>query len=79
VKAALRTFKPREAKLVKPKPRFKRQHFISNMNQVGDLVAKVVQAKHFVKSCFEWESYPRTICAFSVCYAVIITLILVNL
>uniref|UniRef100_A0A914XGZ1 C2 domain-containing protein n=2 Tax=Plectus sambesii TaxID=2011161 RepID=A0A914XGZ1_9BILA len=70
VKAAIRTFNPKETKYISQEPKFKRQVFMNNVQRVKQFVVAAVEVRNFVQSCFDWESPIRSILAF-ICFMVI--------
>ncbi|KAG0715384.1 Multiple C2 and transmembrane domain-containing protein [Chionoecetes opilio] len=64
VRAALRTFVPKEEKFMQVEQKFKRQVFIGNVNRLKACVMDLVEGGKFIKSCFEWEYPVRTSFAF---------------
>uniref|UniRef100_A0A914BY18 C2 domain-containing protein n=1 Tax=Acrobeloides nanus TaxID=290746 RepID=A0A914BY18_9BILA len=63
-KAAVRSFNPREKKLVVPETKFKRSLLVNSVNRLKEFGINMVSTKNYVRSCLNWESYPRSICAF---------------
>ncbi|XP_047472791.1 multiple C2 and transmembrane domain-containing protein-like isoform X3 [Penaeus chinensis] len=64
VRAAIRTFTPREEKYMQTEQKFKRQVFIKNVNRLKSSIMDFYELGKFIKSCWEWESPVRSIIAF---------------
>ncbi|XP_041464336.1 multiple C2 and transmembrane domain-containing protein 1-like isoform X3 [Lytechinus variegatus] len=65
VKAAIRTFNPRENKYMEQEQRFKISVLQNNLSRVSNMVTDIVSVGRFINSCFQWESKLRTIIAFA--------------
>ncbi|XP_071545625.1 multiple C2 and transmembrane domain-containing protein isoform X3 [Panulirus ornatus] len=66
MRAAVRTFTPKEEKYMQMEQKFKRQVFITNVNRLKACIMDVYEMGMFVKSCFEWEHPVRSTIAFIV-------------
>ncbi|KAK8739908.1 hypothetical protein OTU49_003261, partial [Cherax quadricarinatus] len=66
IRAAIRTFTPKEEKYMQMEQKFKRQVFITNVNRLKACIMDVYEMGMFVKSCFEWEYPVRSTIAFIV-------------
>ncbi|KAK2186384.1 hypothetical protein NP493_202g02019 [Ridgeia piscesae] len=66
VKAFIRTFSPREEIYMQPEPKFRIALMKRNIERVSNIIQAVVETGRFLRSCFEWESPPRSITAFIV-------------
>ncbi|XP_042872323.1 multiple C2 and transmembrane domain-containing protein-like isoform X16 [Penaeus japonicus] len=64
IRAAIRTFTPREEKYMQTEQKFKRQVFIKNVNRLKSSIMDFYELGKFIKSCWEWESPVRSIIAF---------------
>ncbi|KAK8403176.1 hypothetical protein O3P69_000995 [Scylla paramamosain] len=64
MRAAIRTFMPKEEKFMQVEQKFKRQVFITNVNRLKACVMDLVEGGKFIKSCFEWEYPIRSTFAF---------------
>ncbi|KAK3888034.1 hypothetical protein Pcinc_007895 [Petrolisthes cinctipes] len=64
VRAAFRTFTPKEDKFMQMEQKFKRQVFIMNVNRLKSCIVDFYEMGMFVKSCFEWEYPIRSTLAF---------------
>lgn len=64
IRAGIRTVNPKETMIVAPDLKFKRSVFIRNVNRTKAIVMEFVEGIKFVKSCFQWESVPRSATAF---------------
>ncbi|XP_045134020.1 multiple C2 and transmembrane domain-containing protein-like isoform X3 [Portunus trituberculatus] len=64
LRAAIRTFMPKEEKFMQVEQKFKRQVFITNVNRLKACVMDLVEGGKFIKSCFEWEYPIRSTFAF---------------
>ncbi|XP_071503823.1 multiple C2 and transmembrane domain-containing protein 1-like [Diadema antillarum] len=65
VKAAVRTFNPRENKYMEQDQRFKIAVLQNNLSRVSNMITAIVDVGRFINSCFQWESKVRTIIAFA--------------
>ncbi|KAI6225082.1 Multiple C2 and transmembrane domain-containing protein 2 [Aphelenchoides fujianensis] len=63
VRAAVRTFNPRERKFLAQEPRFKRQVLVKNVERLKAFWTSALEYRDFMRSCLNWESYPRSIIA----------------
>lgn len=68
VKAAVRTFNPREQKFLAQEQRFKRAILVNNVNRLKEFWAGVMEYREYMRSCLMWESYPRSITAMFVSF-----------
>ncbi|XP_076054770.1 multiple C2 domain and transmembrane region protein isoform X2 [Oratosquilla oratoria] len=66
LRAAIRTFTPKEEKFMQQELKFKRQVFIRNVNRLRSCILCFIELGKFVKSCWDWESPVRSIAAFVV-------------
>ncbi|XP_069158238.1 multiple C2 and transmembrane domain-containing protein isoform X4 [Procambarus clarkii] len=66
IRAAIRTFTPKEEKYMQMEQKFKRQVFVTNVNRLKACIMDVYEMGMFVKSCFEWEYPVRSTVAFIV-------------
>ncbi|XP_015785297.1 multiple C2 and transmembrane domain-containing protein isoform X1 [Tetranychus urticae] len=64
VRACIRTFNPREAKVISEIPKFKKSIFVRNVYRVKSLAMEIRQIYNWINSCFQWENVPRSIIAF---------------
>ncbi|XP_076847528.1 multiple C2 and transmembrane domain-containing protein 2 isoform X2 [Brachyhypopomus gauderio] len=64
VRAAVKTFKPRETKFEEDNPKFNKKLLARNIYRVRRLSTAVLYTLQYIKSCFEWESKKRSITAF---------------
>ncbi|XP_030832836.1 multiple C2 and transmembrane domain-containing protein 1 isoform X4 [Strongylocentrotus purpuratus] len=64
IKAAVRTFNPREDKYMEQEQRFKISVLQNNLSRVSNMVTDIVSVGRFINSCFQWDSKLRTIIAF---------------
>nr|KAG5694105.1 hypothetical protein BaRGS_005860 [Batillaria attramentaria] len=64
VKAAVRTVNPREEKFMEEEPKFKIHLMKRNIDRVSQLVSVFMDTARFLRSCFQWESKPRSLTAF---------------
>ena len=62
--AAWITINPKEELLMEQVKRFNRQIFINNVTRIKAVVISILDFCNFIKSCLEWESPTRSICAF---------------
>uniref|UniRef100_A0A646QG56 Multiple C2 and transmembrane domain-containing protein 1 n=1 Tax=Hemiscolopendra marginata TaxID=943146 RepID=A0A646QG56_9MYRI len=64
IRAAIRTFNPREDKYMHMEQKFKRQVFIRNVMRVKAMIMTFVDIAKYVQSCFEWENRIRSVASF---------------
>ncbi|XP_050731196.1 multiple C2 and transmembrane domain-containing protein-like isoform X3 [Eriocheir sinensis] len=64
LRAAVRTFMPKEEKFMQVEQKFKRQVFITNVNRLKACIMDFIEGGKFIKSCFEWEYPIRSTFAF---------------
>ncbi|VDN04168.1 unnamed protein product [Thelazia callipaeda] len=64
IRAALRTFNPRERKYMQEEPKFKRRLFINNFTRLREFLLTVAQIRDYIQSCFDWDSPMRSLLAF---------------
>ncbi|XP_036417637.1 multiple C2 and transmembrane domain-containing protein 2 [Colossoma macropomum] len=64
VRAAIRTFKPKEKKFVEDSPKFNKKLLARNIYRVRRISMAVLYTLQYIKSCFQWESTQRSITAF---------------
>lgn len=63
IKAAIRTFNPREKKFVVPESKFKRSMLVNSVNRLKDFGMSLAAVGNYIRSCLNWESKTRSICA----------------
>ncbi|PAV83363.1 hypothetical protein WR25_16111 isoform E [Diploscapter pachys] len=73
IRAALRTFNPKEKKYFVKNPKFKAALFRATVMQLKEFVMEIISWKDYAQSCFNWHSTTRSITAFvvyifAVCY-----------
>ncbi|CAD6184133.1 unnamed protein product [Caenorhabditis auriculariae] len=66
VRAAFRTFKPKEHKFVQQEQKFKASILRAAVSEVKELVMVGVDLRNWVQSVFDWDSTPRTVISFVV-------------
>uniref|UniRef100_A0A915Q822 C2 domain-containing protein n=1 Tax=Setaria digitata TaxID=48799 RepID=A0A915Q822_9BILA len=64
IRAAIRTFTPRERKYIQADPKFKRRLFMSSYARLREFLLVLVQVRDYVHSCFDWDSPVRSSVAF---------------
>ncbi|XP_068595146.1 multiple C2 and transmembrane domain-containing protein 2 [Brachionichthys hirsutus] len=64
VKAGLKTFKPKEAKLTEENLKFSKKVLAQNIYRVRKISTAVLYTLQYIKSCFQWESTQRSLIAF---------------
>ncbi|TSS72715.1 Multiple C2 and transmembrane domain-containing protein 2 [Bagarius yarrelli] len=64
VRAALRTFYPKEKKLEEDNPKFNKKLLAHNIYRVRRISMTILYTLQYIKSCFQWESTQRSIIAF---------------
>ncbi|KHN72775.1 Multiple C2 and transmembrane domain-containing protein 2 [Toxocara canis] len=66
IRAAIRTFNPREGKYMQSEPKFKRQVFMHNYSRLKDSLLYAIEIRDYVQSCFNWDSPKRSLAAFMI-------------
>ncbi|KAM9480936.1 multiple C2 and transmembrane domain-containing protein 2 isoform 2-T6 [Clarias gariepinus] len=66
VRAAFRTFHPKETKLEEDNPKFNKKLLARNIYRVRRISMAILYTLQYIKSCFQWESTQRSIIAFLV-------------
>jgi hypothetical protein len=66
VKAAVRTFNPREQKFLAQEQRFKRSILVNNWNRLKEFWDGAMDYRDYMRSCLMWESHLRSITAMTV-------------
>uniref|UniRef100_A0A915B4D8 C2 domain-containing protein n=1 Tax=Parascaris univalens TaxID=6257 RepID=A0A915B4D8_PARUN len=66
IRAAVRTFNPREGKYMHAEPKFKRQVFMHNYSRLKNSLLYAIEAHDYVQSCFNWNSPRRSLSAFMI-------------
>ncbi|KAM9754451.1 multiple C2 and transmembrane domain-containing protein 2 isoform 2-T2 [Menidia menidia] len=64
VRAGIRTFQPKEAKLIEDNPKFNKKVLARNIYRVRKISTAVLYTLQYIKSCFQWESTQRSLIAF---------------
>uniref|UniRef100_A0A8K9UNB9 Multiple C2 domains, transmembrane 2b n=1 Tax=Oncorhynchus mykiss TaxID=8022 RepID=A0A8K9UNB9_ONCMY len=64
VRAAIRTFKPKEKKFIEDNPKFSKKMLARNVYRVRNLYRAVQSTFQYINSCFQWESFQRSLIAF---------------
>ncbi|XP_067445802.1 multiple C2 and transmembrane domain-containing protein 2 isoform X1 [Thunnus thynnus] len=64
VRAGIRTFKPKEGKLMEENPKFSKKVLARNIYRVRKISTAVLYTLQYIKSCFQWESTQRSLIAF---------------
>ncbi|XP_053209513.1 multiple C2 and transmembrane domain-containing protein-like isoform X2 [Panonychus citri] len=64
VRACIRTFNPREIKVISEVSKFKKSIFVRNVYRVKSLAMEIRQIYNWINSCFQWENVPRSIISF---------------
>uniref|UniRef100_A0A8K9Y5X4 Multiple C2 domains, transmembrane 2b n=1 Tax=Oncorhynchus mykiss TaxID=8022 RepID=A0A8K9Y5X4_ONCMY len=64
VRAAIRTFKPKEKKFMEDNPKFSKKMLARNVYRVRNLYRAVQSTFQYINSCFQWESFQRSLIAF---------------
>ncbi|MCI4379278.1 hypothetical protein PGIGA_G00226080 [Pangasianodon gigas] len=65
VRAAIRTFRPKEAKF-EDNPKFNKKLLARHISRVRRISMAILYTLQYIKSCFQWESTQRSIIAFLV-------------
>ncbi|XP_065836716.1 multiple C2 and transmembrane domain-containing protein 1-like isoform X2 [Oscarella lobularis] len=66
IRACIRTFNPREAKILAEDEKFKRQALTRNIQRVANIVRSIMSFWAWLQSLWEWESTSRSLLAFFV-------------
>ncbi|XP_067827679.1 multiple C2 and transmembrane domain-containing protein 2-like isoform X2 [Heptranchias perlo] len=64
IKASLRTFKPKEQRILEENPKFSKKTLTRNVRRVRNITMAIWNAMQYIQSCFEWESAQRSVIAF---------------
>uniref|UniRef100_A0A8C7MNI9 Multiple C2 and transmembrane domain-containing protein 2 n=1 Tax=Oncorhynchus kisutch TaxID=8019 RepID=A0A8C7MNI9_ONCKI len=64
VRAAIRTFKPKEKKFMEDNPKFSKKMLARNVYRVRNLYRAVQSTFQYINSCFQWERFQRSLIAF---------------
>ncbi|XP_063763427.1 multiple C2 and transmembrane domain-containing protein 2 isoform X2 [Eleginops maclovinus] len=64
VRAGIRTFKPKETKLMEENQKFSKKVLARNIYRVRKISTAVLYTLQYIKSCFQWESTQRSLIAF---------------
>ncbi|KAL6106796.1 uncharacterized protein ACO6RY_10581 [Pungitius sinensis] len=64
VSAGIRTFQPKESKLMEENQKFSKKVLARNINRVRNISTAVLYTLQYIKSCFQWESTQRSLIAF---------------
>ncbi|XP_029377993.1 multiple C2 and transmembrane domain-containing protein 2 isoform X1 [Echeneis naucrates] len=64
VRAGVRTFQPKEAKLMEQNLKFSKKVLARNIYRVRKISTAVLYTLQYIKSCFQWESTQRSLIAF---------------
>ncbi|VBB32417.1 unnamed protein product [Acanthocheilonema viteae] len=65
IRAAIRTFTPRERKYIQTDPKFKRRLFMNSYARLREFFLVLMQIRDYVQSCFDWDSPIRSLFAFA--------------
>ncbi|XP_028969941.2 multiple C2 and transmembrane domain-containing protein 2 isoform X3 [Esox lucius] len=66
VRAGVKTFKPKEKKFIEDNPKFSKKILSRNVHRVRNLCRAVQSALQYIKTCFQWQSFQRSLTAFLV-------------
>ncbi|XP_070821080.1 multiple C2 and transmembrane domain-containing protein 2-like isoform X2 [Chaetodon trifascialis] len=66
VRASIRTFNPRERRIMEDNPKFSKKALARNVLRVQTLYRAIMLSLQYIKSCFQWESVQRSLLAFLV-------------
>uniref|UniRef100_A0A3Q3W307 C2 domain-containing protein n=1 Tax=Mola mola TaxID=94237 RepID=A0A3Q3W307_MOLML len=64
IKAGIRTFKPKETKLMEENIKFSKKVLAQNIYRVRKISTAVLYTLQYINSCFQWESTQRSLIAF---------------
>uniref|UniRef100_A0A3P8QNK5 C2 domain-containing protein n=1 Tax=Astatotilapia calliptera TaxID=8154 RepID=A0A3P8QNK5_ASTCA len=65
-KASIRTFQPKERYFMEDNPKFSKKALARNVMRVQTLYRAIMSTLQYIKSCFQWESFQRSLLAFLV-------------
>jgi len=68
VRAAIRSFTPREIKVLEQDPKLNRKLLMKNIRRVSSQIEAIYAALQFVNSLFQWTNYLHSSVAFVVSY-----------
>uniref|UniRef100_A0A669EJX6 Multiple C2 and transmembrane domain-containing protein 2 n=1 Tax=Oreochromis niloticus TaxID=8128 RepID=A0A669EJX6_ORENI len=66
VRASIRTFQPKERYFMEDNPKFSKKALARNVMRVQTLYRAIMSTLQYIKSCFQWESFQRSLLAFLV-------------
>ncbi|XP_062516683.1 multiple C2 and transmembrane domain-containing protein 1-like isoform X2 [Corticium candelabrum] len=66
IRAAIRTFNPKEVKYLSEEEKFKYQVLVKNVQRVANLIRTIFAFWQWIQSLFEWTSKSRSVAAFIV-------------
>lgn len=69
MRAAIRTFTPREDKVLDPDPKLNRKLLMKNIRRVSAQIEAVYAAIQFVNGLFQWTNYLHSTVAFVVSHS----------
>ncbi|KAF7670295.1 hypothetical protein LDENG_00018640 [Lucifuga dentata] len=64
IRAGVRTFQPKETKLMEENLKFNKKILAQNICRVRKISTAVLYTLQYIKSCFQWESTQRSLIAF---------------
>nr|XP_020466859.1 multiple C2 and transmembrane domain-containing protein 2-like isoform X2 [Monopterus albus] len=64
VRAGIKTFQPKETKLMEENVKFNKKVLAQNIYRVRKISTAVLYTLQYIKSCFQWESTQRSLIAF---------------
>ncbi|XP_070687550.1 multiple C2 and transmembrane domain-containing protein 2 [Pempheris klunzingeri] len=64
VRAGIKTFQPKEAKLTEENLKFSKKVLAQNIYRVRKISTAVLYTLQYIKSCFQWENTQRSLIAF---------------
>ncbi|XP_037834238.1 multiple C2 and transmembrane domain-containing protein 2 isoform X2 [Kryptolebias marmoratus] len=64
VRAGIKTFQPKETKLIEENLKFNKKVLARNIYRVRKISTAVLYTLQYIKSCFQWESTQRSLIAF---------------
>ncbi|KAJ7999370.1 hypothetical protein DPEC_G00193690 [Dallia pectoralis] len=64
VRAGVKTFKPKEKKLIEDNAKFSKKILSRNVHRVRNLCRALQCALQYIKACFQWQSIQRSLTAF---------------
>ncbi|KAM9375909.1 multiple C2 and transmembrane domain-containing protein 2 [Pholidichthys leucotaenia] len=71
VRAGIKSFQPKEVKLMAETPKFSKKVLAQNIYRVRKISTAVLFTLQYIKSCFQWESTQRSLIAFLIFFVTV--------